>query len=35
LRGAHPASGPRAPREKGFAELVRQAQDIVDKLPAK
>ena len=25
----------RAPREKGFAELVRQAQDIVDKLPAK
>jgi hypothetical protein len=25
----------RAPREKGFADLVRQAQDIVDKLPAK
>ena len=24
-----------APREKGFADLVRQAQDIVDKLPAK
>ena len=25
----------RAPREKGFADLVRQAQDIVDKLPVK
>jgi hypothetical protein len=25
----------RAPREKGFADLVRQAQDIADKLPAK
>jgi hypothetical protein len=25
----------RAVREKGFAELVRQAQDIADKLPAK
>ena len=25
----------RAPRENGFADLVRQAQDIADKLPAK
>ena len=25
----------RAPREKGFADLVRQAQEIADKLPAK
>ena len=25
----------RAPRDKGFSELVRQAQDIIDKLPAK
>jgi hypothetical protein len=25
----------RAPREKGFADLVRQAQDIADRLPAK
>jgi hypothetical protein len=25
----------RSPREKGFADLARQAQDIADRLPAK